>query len=336
MVNAKFSPKEFLKNRRPEKFSDSIVLEKNILDRPVFEHHLATLNKRNQELAFEDYAKRICEKVVCPNLLAQTGPVAGGDGKVDTQTFPVSEQNQLMWYEGVNDTSQKERWAIAVSTNEVWKVKCRKDVLKIKETERGYVKAFFVTNQYCKSNQRSELEDKLKTETGLDVRILDISWLLDQTFKNGLEAIAIETLSPTTVHTALPKLGHNDYRKKNELDIVLGKIDKEVNPQTIPVHQVDMFLEAAILSKELEKGVLETQGLFDRAVRIANKFGTNQQQFSAYYEYAWASHWWFEDFSLFETNFEKAFECVNDSVNSSKWEDFVTLINVFQGHLGVY
>ncbi|MFB2732896.1 diguanylate cyclase domain-containing protein [Shewanella mangrovisoli] len=41
------------------------------------------------ELAFEDFAKKLCEKVICPNLLEQTGPVAGGDGKVDTQPLQL-------------------------------------------------------------------------------------------------------------------------------------------------------------------------------------------------------------------------------------------------------
>ncbi|WP_250208630.1 hypothetical protein [Morganella morganii] len=74
----KFSSKEFLRRRRPEKFSDSTIRETGTLDRVVLEHFLSTLNTRNQELQFEDFAKKICEKIICPNLLEQTGPVAGG------------------------------------------------------------------------------------------------------------------------------------------------------------------------------------------------------------------------------------------------------------------
>ena len=111
-----FSPKEFLRKRHPERFSDSIIEEKGSLDRAFLEYYLSTLNSRSQELQFESFSKSICEKVICSNLLEQTGPVAGGDGKTDTQTFPVAEQNKLMWYEGVNDSSHKERWAFAVST----------------------------------------------------------------------------------------------------------------------------------------------------------------------------------------------------------------------------
>jgi hypothetical protein len=78
---AKLSPRDFLKARRPERFSDSVRKEIGKLDRSVLEYQLATLNKRNLELAFEDFAKKLCEKVICPNLLEQTGPVAGDQTK---------------------------------------------------------------------------------------------------------------------------------------------------------------------------------------------------------------------------------------------------------------
>ncbi|WP_445947093.1 hypothetical protein, partial [Shewanella sp.] len=195
---SKFSPKEFLKNRRPEKFSDSIEIESGQLDRPHLEYYLATLNTRSQELEFETFSKKLCEKVICPNLLEQTGPVAGGDGKTDTQTFPVSEQNKLLWYEGINDSSHKERWAFGVSTRKDWKRKCKEDVGKIVGTERGYIRAFCVTNQTAKSDQRSVVEDALSKEFDIQVTILDLSWILDQIYKNKLEFLAIDTLNIPT------------------------------------------------------------------------------------------------------------------------------------------
>lgn len=134
------SPKEFLKARRPERFSDSISIEVGQLDRAILEFQLSTLNRRNLELAFENFAKKLCEKTICPNLLEQTGPVAGGDGKTDTQTFPVSEQTKILWFVGVNDDAHKERWAFAISTQEDWRKKCRKDIRKINDTSREYKK----------------------------------------------------------------------------------------------------------------------------------------------------------------------------------------------------
>jgi hypothetical protein len=331
-LKSNYSLKEFLKNRHPEQFSDSIEIEDSVLDRAVLEHHLSTLNKRNQELVFETYAKCICEKVICPNLLEQTGPVAGGDGKVDTQTFPVSEQIRNLWFEGINESLREERWAFAVSTQVTWKTKCQNDIRKIKNTNRGYSKVFFISNQYIKANQRSDVEDNLSKETGIDVRILDITWLLDQTFKKDLISIAIKELSIEVSKQPINPIGLNDYQRIIEIK-QLNKEISTMNPSKIKPHEVGLFLDIAILSKESEKNFLETQGLFDRAIRIANSFGTKQQKFNTYYHYAWASLWWFEDFSLFNDNMKKAYELVKDSSNSVRWEHFVNLLIARTGYL---
>jgi hypothetical protein len=287
--DVKFSFKEFLKRRRPEKFSDSSIRETGCLDRVVLEHFLSTLSTRNQELQFEDFAKKICEKIVCPNLLEQTGPVAGGDGKTDTQTFPVSEQSKLPWFEGVNETSNKERWAFAVSTRKNWKRKCREDVFKIKETGRSYTKIFCITNQSAKSNIRAKIEDELQTQTEIDVRILDSNWLLDQIYKNHFEELTIETLSIPTKYKREIIFGENDYRKQKKYEELTKYIRDNVNPSEISHEQVDVFLKIAELSAKLEKPLIETQGLFERAIKISTKFGTNQQLLDAYYHYAWKS-----------------------------------------------
>lgn len=326
-----FSPKEFLKNRRPERFSDSVEIEQGQLDRPILEHYLATLNIRSQELEFEVFVKKICEKIICPNLLEQTGPVAGGDGKTDTQTFPVSEQNKLLWFEGINESSHKERWAFAVSTQKTWKEKCGKDVEKIALTERGYERAYCITNQSIKSNQRSALEDDLTKKFNIKVTILDLSWILDQVFKNKLESVAIETLNISTNYKREIKIGNSDYTKQLELDRLSKIINEEVNPQEITFNQVDYFLEVARLSKELEKPILETQGLFLRAINISKKFGTLQQQLDAYYQFAWAAYWWFEDFSLFEENLKHVFELIKEDTSATKWEDLITLLMIYIG-----
>ncbi|WP_288399121.1 hypothetical protein [uncultured Acinetobacter sp.] len=326
-----FSAKEFLRDRRPEEFSSSIVVESGTLDRVQLEHYLATLNIRSQELEFETFAKKICEKIICPNLLEQTGPVAGGDGKTDTQTFPVSSQNQLLWYEGVNEGAHKERWAFAVSTQKDWKSKCKKDVKKIIETDRGYLKIFCITNQSIKADQRSKLEDEFNKQYSIDIRILDLSWILDQIYKNQLEFLAIATLSIPTSYKREIELSADDYQKQKELDRLNKLIKETVDPSKISLKQVDYFLEVAILSKELELAIINTQGLFDRAIRVAKKFGTSNQQLEAYYQYAWAAHWWFEDYSIFEDNLELTFESLNGNTNSESWEKLVNLLTIYYG-----
>lgn len=326
-----FSAKEFLKDRRPEEFSSSIVVEFGTLDRVQLEHYLATLNIRSQELEFETFAKKICEKIICPNLLEQTGPVAGGDGKTDTQTFPVSSQNQLLWYEGVNEEAHKERWAFAVSTQKDWKSKCKKDVKKIIETDRGYLKIFCITNQSIKADQRSKLEDELSKQYSIDVRIFDLSWILDQIYKHQLKFLAINTLNIPTFYKREIELSADDYQKQKELDRLTKLIKETVDPSKISLEQVDYFLEVAILSKELELTIIDTQGLFDRAIRIANKFGTSNQLLEAHYQYAWAGHWWFEDYSIFENNLELTFKSLDGNTNSENWEKLVNLLTIYYG-----
>ncbi|WP_205620232.1 hypothetical protein, partial [Salinivibrio socompensis] len=173
------------------------------------------------------------------------------DGKVDTQTFPVSEQSKVLWYIGVDENSNNERWAFAVSTQEAWKAKCRKDVRKIKATDRDYKKAFFVTNMYTKANQRSELEDSLREETGIDVRILDISWILDQIFSNGYEQLAIDCLSIDIDWRREIEIGVNDYARNLRLNELEELIKNEVDTSKVLPHQLDWLLEVAVLSKEL-------------------------------------------------------------------------------------
>lgn len=324
-----FSPKQFMKERRPERFSDSIRREVGKLDRGFLEYQLDTLNRRNKELAFEEFAKKLCEGAICPNLLEQTGPVAGGDGKVDTQTFPVSEQVKLRWYVGVNDDSHKERWAFAVSTQEEWKQKCRKDVRKIKNTDRGYEKAFFVTNQFAKSNQRSAIEDELTKETGIDVRILDRSWILDQIFSLGLEEMAIATLGIEVDWRREIQVGAADYARKLRLREIEENIKAQVNFSAVSTEEVSEFLEAAILSKELESPEVETRGRFDQAVAVAEKFGTVFQKFKVHYQYAWAAYWWFEDFELFRAEFLYCLAEAQTLDLASQWGDVVTLFGLY-------
>lgn len=321
-----------MKRRRPERFSDSIVKEVGKLDRTLLEFHFDTLNRRNMELAFEDFAKKLCEKVICPNLLEQTGPVAGGDGKVDTQTFPVSEQTKALWYIGVNEASNEERWAFAVSTQEDWKAKCRMDVRKIQSTNRGYVKVFCITSRYAKSNQRSQLEDDLFKETGIDVRVLDVSWILDQVFKHGYEQLAIESLSIDVNWRREVEVGVQDYEKKSHLKELESIIRDEVNPSKISPHQLDWLLDIAVTSKELELPQIECQGLFERAINAAERFGGSHKKFNAHYQYAWAAYWWFEDFELFHNHLIKCIELAEKIEVSIQWGDVLSLLGVYIGH----
>ncbi len=60
---------------------------------------------------FEDLVRKFMEREICPNLIEETGPTSGGDGKVDTENYPVSKELQRFWYYRLNENNEK--WAVA-------------------------------------------------------------------------------------------------------------------------------------------------------------------------------------------------------------------------------
>jgi hypothetical protein len=133
-----FSPREFLKARRPEKFSDSAIEDKPALDRTQLEYHLDTLTSRSQETVFENFARRLAQYEICPNLLPHTGPTGGGDSKADAETYPVADVLSLTWFSGIGREAAHERWAFAFSATKKWRPKLQSDIAKIAATGRGY------------------------------------------------------------------------------------------------------------------------------------------------------------------------------------------------------
>ena len=100
------SPKQFLKTRRPEQFSDSKLIKEPRINSTLLDYYLETLSSRSQEVEFERFAIRLCKASITPNLMPNTGPTGGGDGKIDSETYPVSEETVLGWYTCVNPKSR--------------------------------------------------------------------------------------------------------------------------------------------------------------------------------------------------------------------------------------
>ncbi|KPN10853.1 hypothetical protein AN652_09085, partial [Xanthomonas arboricola pv. pruni] len=187
-------PQDYLRARRPEQFSDSLKLHESTIDRSMLEYHFDTLNNRSQELEFEIFVRKLCEREICPNLVPQTGPTAGGDGKTDTETYPVSSQIAFFW--GLNEAPESQRWAFGVSTQKDWKTKCTKDVESIMSTGRGYVRIFCVSSRFIKNSLRAQLQDDLSKKHGIKVTIYDRTWLLDKTLQPKNQHLAIDLSTP--------------------------------------------------------------------------------------------------------------------------------------------
>jgi len=196
-----------MRGRRPEQFSDSRVEENIELDADFLEYKLESITSRSEEKQFEHLARRLAERLICPNLIPQTGPTGGGDSKVDTETYPVHEDISSRWYEG-NVEAANERWGFAVSAKKQWQDKLRSDMASIASTGRGYRVAYFVSNQFISDKSKSKFQDELSKEHGFEVRILDRTWLMEAIIEKGNEDIAAQALNLSNFTTSR-KIGPN-------------------------------------------------------------------------------------------------------------------------------
>jgi hypothetical protein len=294
----KQSPKEFMKQRRPERFSDSVVVKKTLLNRTILEYKIGEITHNNQEQQFQNFCFKLAQLEIAPNLRPQTGPSGGGDSKADTETFPVSEFTRLNYWEGiVNDAG--ERWAIAISAKKEWIGKAKNDVKGIVDTNRDYKRIYFITNQFAKDKKRAEIEDSLSKTYSIPVTILDRTWILDRVFQNSRQKLAIDELNLGDGLEEETIVGPNDAERNKMFERLNIEIEEALSNAIVSIIIVDKALDVAILARGMDKTRNEVDGLFDRAIRLAEKLGSTEQIYSVKYEKAWTTFFWFEDFEAF-------------------------------------
>lgn len=320
------TPCEFLRERRPYLFSDSSRQTRPRLDRAFLEYFISKLTSRSQEADFETFALRLCKREVCPNLLPHTGPTGGGDSKVDSETYPVSRDIADTWYVGEARTAADERWAFAFSAKADWRSKLKSDIEKMAATGRGYARYFFVTSQFVPDQMRADLEDDYRNNRALDVRILDLNWLLEKVFSGGHEELAVRSLHIDVELEPEQRLGPNDAERaarevEYEERIAVALRSGQVGPRT-----VGLALESAIISRESERPRSEVEGKLERVARLAADHGFTSQQRSVAYQRAWTAYWWLEDGPAFSAFAEAAYEAqVRGTRNSFELERLANL-----------
>lgn len=328
------SPNEFYRAQRPERFSDSVVVDKPTINRTLLEFHLATLTSRSQELAFEGFARGLIERTVCPNLLPHTGPTGGGDSKVDSETYPVADSLALGWYTGIGREASQERWAFAFSATKEWRPKLTSDVAKLVGTNRGYVKAFFVTNQYVSDRERGKIEDRLGKEHGIEVRVFDLSWLLDSVFNKGHETFAIEALGLSPTLSLEIRKGPRDTEREARLAELEDRIQAALREERIDLRLVNDALRSATTARGLERPRTEVDGRFLRASDLATKLGSRSDQLKAVYEWAWTTFFWYEDYSRFAALAKEALDLAAGTENAHHLELLTNLHGCLQSAVG--
>lgn len=294
------SPKEFLKSRRPERFSDSFETTRPEVDRSLLEYHLDTLTSRSQETAFERFARRLAEREVCPNLRPQTGPTGGGDSKADAETFPVAAAISAAWYVGSGDRGGKERWAFAFSAKQGWTGKVRSDVKGLVGTGRRYDRIFFITSRFARDQTRAAVEDELVKAHGIPVAILDRNWILDRVFTGRHQDLAVEELGVSGLRRD-QTMGPRDLERARELEKVEARIKASLADGRRGPALVDDALRAADLARMMERPRVDVDGRYDRACRLADEAGIEHQRVLSRYEKAWTAYYWFEDVGALST-----------------------------------
>jgi len=320
------SPHDFLKLRRPHKFSDSFVIKNAKLSREFLDFYLNSLTSRSQEKLFEHFCQRMAELEICPNLITQTGPTGGGDSKVDSETYPVSDDTAMSWYSGIGREASSERWAFAISAKHDWRAKIKSDVIKIISTNRGYKKIFFMSNQFISDKKRANLEDEFSELYKVDVRILDRNWLLDKIFLNHRERVAVEVFGLSDDFIDVKKIGPLDYGRNQELNEIEKEIINFTSAQRFDLTIVDKSIRAAILSRELELPLVDTMGRFYRASTLSAKYGTDNQKKECSYQCAWSLYWWYEEYDDF---LEKYCEYERLAVGTISFYDIERLTNLW-------
>jgi len=317
-----------MRSRHPDLFSDSTVTSSLTLPREVFEYHLETLTNRKQEIEFEHFCRRLAEKEICPNLIPQTGPLGGGDSQVDTETYPVSDQIALRWYEGIGREASGERWAFAFSAKKQWRSKVNSDIEKIFHTKMGYQLAYFITNQFVRDKTRVEVEESLTNRYGIQVRILDRTWIVKCVFEHDRLWLAAETLKIPGYNPAdIKQIGPKDARRQADLNELEDQINDVNRYQGIEYQLAEDCYASALIARGLELPRIDVEGRFQRAERIAKRANIRQQKLRIIYNHAWTEYWWYEDYETFKNLYGQVEELV---IGSEQADDSELLVNLWQ------
>lgn len=317
--NEGLAPSEFMRQQRPELYSDTSDRTTYLLDATTLEYCLDTITARNQTHDFEIFCRKLCGHTICPNLKPATGPEGGGDSKADTETIPVADEIATLTYVGEANAS-RERWAFAFSAKKKWAEKVRNDVAGIVATQRGYQKIYCVTAQFARAKDRARVEDELTKQYGVDVTILDRSWIVEQIVSGDRRDLAFNYLGVGQEIADTSRLGPSDYSRSQQLEDIEKALSNPEAFSGMEMQRVTEALVAAKLSRNLERPRTETDGRFARAVRLAEQDGTHRQKLEANYEWIWTAFWWFDDIAHLNGSYDAFEKLVIDTDHAKNLE----------------
>ncbi len=327
------SPSDFYKNIRPEYFSDSETIYKIELPKELLAYEIETISTNQKQDQFEVLARRLAELYIAPNLIPQVGPTGGGDGKTDSETYPVSESVSERWFTPENGWSKDENWAFAISSKKEWKGKLKLDIKSIVSTNRGYTRIYFITNQKISSKKKKDAQEEFIKEFEIDIIIIDGEWIIEKIINNKLIDLAVDSLNLSDVYKTKEYIqGENDSYRKERIVELENKIITPNRYFEIDYQLIEDCLESAVLSRELEETREIIEGKFSRALRFAKKFKNENQLCRIYYEQAWTALFWLNDFEEFVNGFKNFRENIDFQSNINLIKLYSTLFTILNTH----
>ena len=318
------TPYQLYRRMRPYYFSDSKKIQN--MSREQFDYYMSQLSKDKKQDLFEEFTRQLIVRLITPNIIPQTGPIGGGDGGTDLESYPVSDDISDKWY--LIDTCKcKDRWAFAISCKSEWKPKMKDDVKKIVEKNRDFTKIFFCTNQKVPSKDRAELFDWGKAQHKIDLEILDYNWYEQSVFENGCYQIAINTLRIDGLEEKIEE-GPLDKERKKELKEIDERISVAQQEKAVNTDYVEDLLRAAILTRELEESPIIIKGRFNQALTEAKKLGSPQQEFNILYQMAWTEFYWFENPDQMISHYADLKKMLRVEINPTRIEKAYNLRNL--------
>src|SRR6185436_17260848 len=152
----------------------------------------------------------------------------------------------VLWYEGIGQEAGTERWAFAFSAKEKWRSKVDSDVKGIVGTERDYKLIYFMTNQFVRDKVRAKAEADLKKKYGIQVRILDRTWIVKCIFEHKRFELAIETLKIEGYESRQShRRGPLDTKRELELQELEDQIQEPERYSGVPYQLAEDCLRAA-------------------------------------------------------------------------------------------
>lgn len=324
------TPSQFYRLQRPEYFSDSKIVAKVLLPGEQLDFELSQISVNLKHDSFSTLCRKLAEKLISPNLIPQVGPTGGGDGKTDTETYPVSNFISDRWFVSNNKWNEDENWAFAISSKQEWKSKVISDVKEIVGTNRGYTKIFFFSNQKISDKKRKETQDQIKISHNIDLVILDAEWILENVYSNGLLNVVIESLNLSRTYLEEKVIGSRDTERLKKLAELENQINVPNRFFEFDFQLVEDCLESAILSRKLELPKAEVFGRFERAINFAKKLDNIQLNIRVHYQFAWTLINWYDEYVAFYNEYLIVKELVQIEPNVNNIEYYLNLSNILK------